>query len=1040
MQNETNRGALAWMAGHPVAANLIMLACIIGGLLMMQNIRQEVFPVFDIDSVTVSVSYPGASPEEIEEGIILAIEEAVTGLEGIDEIRSVAKEGVGSVTIEALEGTDMQRLTNEIKSEVDRIITFPEDAEEPNVVQNTRHRHGLSLVIYGDTTEQALHEITEEVRDELLQEKSINQLEILGTRPMEISIEISQENLRRYGLTLQEVAKQIGNSSLDLPGGTIKTDAGEIMVRMKERREYGREFADIPIVSTASGTRLRLGDIAVINDGYEDLDSYSTFDGKRAMMIDIYATGDETPISVSETVRQKLDAIRPGLPAGIEIAIRSDSSEVYAQRMNLLLRNSAMGIILVLAALALFLEIRLAFWVMMGIPISFMGSFLFLPMLDVSLNMVSLFAFIIALGIVVDDAIVVGENVYHYRQEGEKPLTAAIKGVKDMAMPVTFSILTNIATFMPLYFIPGMMGKIFSVIPVVVITVFIVSLLESLFVLPAHLAALQRREGTGLLHWIHTHQQRFSHWFRHWVRDIYGPFLHRVLEHRTVTIIVSLMILVTVLSYALSGRMGMTMFPKVESDYAKVTVTLPYGSAFVHSERVGERLVKAAKEVAASTGRSDELLEGIFARIGQGTSNVVVVTVYLADPEIRDEIMSTAEFTTAWREAVGEIAGVESIFFQSDAGGPGSGRSISVELNHRNMEVLEAAATKMAAALSEYEKVKDVDDGFSSGKMQFDFEVTDVGRALGLDAAEVARQVRNAFYGSEVVRQLRGRNEVKIMVRLPETERRSEYNLANLILRTPAGKEVPFYDAVKVTEGTAYTEINRRDGRRVIVVEANVTPRREAGEVVNDLKVDTIPELLATYPGLRISFEGRQADMAESMGSLKTSFIFAMLTVYAMLAIPFRSYSQPLIVMVAIPFGVIGAVLGHLLMGYSLSIVSLMGVVALSGIVVNDSLVLINHANELRRLNPIQSAHAIIHQAAIQRFRPILLTTATTFGGLMPMLFETSRQAKFLIPMAISLGFGILFATFITLILVPALYLTIENWRHGRAPLTEEEA
>ncbi len=1040
MQQPLNRGALAWMAGHPVAANLVMLACIIGGLLMMQNIRQEVFPTFDIDSVTVSVSYPGASPEEIEEGIILAIEEAVNGLEGIDEVRSVAKEGVGTVTIEALTGTDMQRLTNEVKSEVDRIVTFPEDAEEPNVTQSSRHRRGLSIVVFGDTSERALHEITEGIRDELQQEPELNELDVLGVRPLEIAIDISQENLRRYGLTLQNVASQIAASSLDLPGGTIKTDAGEIMVRMKERRDYGDEFATIPIISTTDGSRLLLGEIATITDGYEDVDTYSTYNGKRAMMIDVYTSGDQTPIAVSRTVRGKIDAIRPTLPEGVELAVLSDSSEVYEQRMDLLLRNSAMGIILVLGALALFLEIRLAFWVMMGIPISFMGAFLVLPMLDVSLNMISLFAFIIALGIVVDDAIVVGENVYHYRQEGEKPLAAAVKGVREMAMPVTFSILTNIATFMPLYFVPGMMGKIFSVIPVVVVTVFLVSLLESLYVLPAHLAALKRNPSRhGLWLYIHERQQRFSHRFRDWVKNIYGPFLHRVLEHRNITIILSMVVLGTTLSYALSGRMGMTMFPKIESDYAKVTVTLPYGSAFEHSERIGERLVEAAKQVAASTGHADELVEGIFARIGQGTSNIVVVTVYLSDPEIRDAIMSTAEYTEAWRKAVGEVPGVESLFFQSDAGGPGSGASITIELNHRDIATLEAAATKMADALSQYRKVKDVDDGFSSGKMQYDFEVTDVGRALGLDAAEVARQVRHAFYGSEVVRQLRGRDELKVMVRLPESERRSEYDLANLILRTSDGREVPFYDAVKATPGTAYTEINRRDGRRVLMVEADVTPRREAGEVINDLQVETIPELLAAYPGLRISFQGRQADMAESMSSLETSFVLAMLAVYALLAIPFKSYTQPLIVMVAIPFGIIGAIFGHLLMGYSLSIVSMMGVVALAGIVVNDSLVLINHANELKLLHPSQSAHAIIHQAAIQRFRPILLTTATTFGGLMPMLFESSRQAKFLIPMAISLGFGILFATLITLMLVPALYLTVESWRNTLPQRGEEE-
>jgi len=1028
----SHRGALAWMASHPVAANLIMLTFIIGGLMMIPHMRQEVFPSFDIDSVTVSVAYPGASPEEIEEGIVLSIEEAVNGLDGIDEIKSLSKEGMGRVIIEAQSDTDMQRLTNEIKSKVDRIITFPADIEEPNVVQNSGRKRGLSIVLFGDTTERTLHNIAELVRDDLLQESEITQIQLFGVRPLEISIEISQENLRRYNITLQQVSKIIKSSSIDLPGGSIRTDSGEIMVRMRERRNFGQEFENIPIITAIDGTQVLLGQIATIKDDYEELETYSTFDGKKAMMIDVYTTGDETPITISKTVKRKLKTIRPTLPEGIDIEIRSDHSEIYAARMNLLLRNSALGLILVLGALSLFLEIRLAFWVMMGIPISFIGSFLFLPMMDVSLNLVSLFAFIIALGIVVDDAIVVGEHVYHFRQEGDNPLTAAIKGVKEMAMPITFSILTNIATFMPLYFIPGIMGKIFSVIPLVVITVFLISLLESLFVMPAHLAALNHKKRTGITLWIHENQQAFSSWFRNWVRNVYGPFLDKVLRHPTITIVLSFLILFMTLSYALSGRMGMTMFPKVESDYAKATITLPYGTAFSHTERISERLVDTARDVALSTGQSDKLLDGIFARVGQGTSNVVVVTVYLADPEIRDSIMSTTAFTKAWRKKLGDIAGVESMMFQSDAGGPGSGSAISIELNHRDVNVLEAAGAKLATALSQYPKVKDIDSGFSAGKTQYDFEITPIGRSFKLDAAEVARQVRNAFYGSEVVRQLRGRNEMKIMVRLPENERRSEFNLEKLILRTPNGGEVPFFDAVNVTKGTAYTEINRRNGRRVILVEADISPRSEAGTVITDLQEETIPNLLAQYQGLRISFEGKQADMSESMTSLKTTFILAMLAIYAMLAIPFKSYSQPFIVMLAIPFGIIGAIIGHLLMGYSLSVVSMMGVIALSGIVVNDSLVLINHANELKLRNSKELLRNIIHQAAIQRFRPILLTTVTTFGGLMPMLFETSRQAKFLIPMAISLGFGILFATLITLILVPVLYLTIERRREAR--------
>jgi len=1023
----SDKGVLAWMASNPVTANLIMFAFIVGGLMMLPHMRQEVFPSFDIDSVTVSVAYPGASPEEIEEGIVLAIEEAVNGLDGIDEVHSSSKEGMGTVTIEALTGTDMRRLTNEIKSEIDRIITFPADIEEPNVVQNSGRKRGLSIVVFGDTTERTLHKITEGIRDDLMQEKEITQLQIFGARPLEISIEISQDNLRRYNTSLEKIAQIIKRSSLDLPGGTIKTDSGEIMVRMKERREYALEFENIPIITTPEGTQILLGDIATIKDTYEELDTYSTFDGKKAMMIDVYTTGDATPITVSQTVKRKLEEIRPRLPEGIKVAIRSDHSEVFAARKQLLLKNSAMGLILVLVLLSVFLEIRLAFWVMMGIPISFIGAFLFLPMMDVSLNIVSMFAFIIALGIVVDDAIVVGEHIYHYRQEGDRPLQAAIKGVKEMATPITFSILTNIATFMPLYFVPGIMGKIFSVIPLVVVTVFLVSLIESVFVLPAHLASLKDKRRTGIILWIHENQQAFSHWFRHLIRDIYGPFLKKVLAHPYITITISLMVLIVTLSYAISGRMGMTMFPKVESDYAKAMVTLPYGSAFANSEEVSKRLIKAAKEVAETTGKSDILLEGVFARIGQGSSNIVVVTVYLAEPHIREDIMSTTEFTKQWRKHLGEIAGIESMVFQADAGGPGSGAAISIELNHPDMKILESASSAIASALREYPKIKDVDDGFSAGKTQYDFEITPIGRAYNLDAAEVARQVRNAFYGSEVIRQLRGRNEMKIMVRLPYEERRSEYNLEKLILRAPNGAQIPFFDAVKVSKGNAYTEINRRNGRRVILVEADISPRRDAGEVLRDMEVNTIPDLLHRYPGLRISFEGRQADMSESMSSLKTSFMLAMLAIYAMLAIPFKSYSQPFIVMIAIPFGIIGAILGHLLMGYSLSIVSMMGVIALSGIVVNDSLVLINHANELRKRDRDSVVSAIIHHAAIQRFRPILLTTVTTFAGLLPMLFETSRQAKFLIPMAISLGFGILFATLITLVLVPVLYLLIEG-------------
>ena len=480
------------------------------------------------------------------------------------------------------------------------------------------------------------------------------------------------------------------------------------------------------------------------------------------------------------------------------------------------------------------------------------------------------------------------------------------------------------------------------------------------------------------------------------------------------------------LSYALSGRMGFGLFPKVDADFAQADVVLPYGSPVEKTEAIIQRFFEGAKKVIAECGR-EELVEGITADVGREGSHTGRMRVLLAPPEIREKIMSTDEFANRWRKAVGPVVGVEYVKFASDVGGPGGrGSAVTVELSHSDIGVLEDASTALAKVLRTYPRVKDVDDGFQPGKEQLDFTIKPEGESLGLTAREVARQVRNAFYGAEALRQQRQRNEIRVMVRLPEAERVSEYNLEELVLRTPAGKDVPLREVASAKRGRAYTTINRRDGRRVVQVAADVTPRSKAGEVLEDLKSQALPALLDSHPGLTYSFEGHRADMRESMGSLKVTFVLALMAVYTMLAIPFRSYSQPLIVMVSIPFGIVGAFLGHLIMGYDLSVISMFGIVALSGVVVNDSLIMIDFANRRRRESD-DSVRGVIRSAAIQRFRPILLTTLTTFGGLAPMIFETSRQARFLIPMAISLGFGILFATGITLVLVPALYLIVED-------------
>jgi len=1019
------------MVEHPVPANLLMILFLVGGLCFGINMKQELFPSFDLDRVVVTVPYPGAGPAEVEQGIVLAVEEAVQGLDDVDEITSSARESVGVVEIDMLAGGNLQKLAQDVKSAVDRILTFPIEAEEPRVSTITHHRRVISLVLYGDQDERVLREMIEKIRDRLLQNPLVTQVELFGVRPLEISIEVPQDILRTYKLTLGEIARRLRKASVELPGGRIKTDSGELLVRMMERRDYGREFAAIPVITNNNGTEVLLEDISTVIDGFMDVDKHATYNGKRAVMIDVFRVGDQTPVEVAEVVHKLTAELQATLPPGLEVATLNDFSRIYRQRLELLQKNGCMGLILVLILLGIFLDPRLAFWVTMGIPISFLGSLIFLPGLGMSINMVSLFAFIIALGIVVDDAIVVGESIYKFHEKGLPFIRAAVQGTREVALPVIFSIMTNIIAFLPICFVPGNIGKFFRVIPIVVITIFVISLTESLFILPAHIGHQRKNRHGRIINFILNRQRRFSNRLARLIENRYGPFLEGALKYRYMTLATGIMILAITLSYVMSGRMGMTMFPKVEAEYAVATAVLPYGSSVKKTEAVQQKLINAAKKVIKANG-DGRLAEGIYAEIGYAPGKVsgghlTRVKMFLNPPGQRT--ISTNEVTQLWRKETGAIPGLESLVFQSDAGGPGSGPSITIELSHRDLKVLEAAGADLAEALSYFPDVTDIDDGFEPGKEQFDFKIRPEGRSLGLTAREVANQVRDSFYGAEVLRQQRGRNEIKVMVRLPENERSYHYNLEKLMLKTPGGVEVPLKTAVEITRGRAYTVIDRRSGRRVITVTCNVTPQSQAGRILASLKEDFLPALVNRYQGLNYGFEGRQADMAKSMTTLWMGLGAAMMVMYALLAVLFNSYIQPSIIMMSIPSGIVGAVIGHIIMGYSLSVMSMFGIVALSGVVVNDSLILIDFAN--RRRNQGITPHKAIHAAGIYRFRPIVLTTLSTFFGLSPMIFETSRQARFLIPMAISLGFGILFATFITLVLVPSLYLVVEDFRRN---------
>jgi multidrug efflux pump subunit AcrB len=1022
------------MVRNRVTPHLLMLVLLGTGVWAAGGIKQEVFPEFDLGLVEVTVAYPGAGPEEVERGVVLPIEEALRGLDGVKEVRAIAAEGLGTVTVELLSDADEVRVYADIRQAVDRIRTFPTEAEKPEIAQVVRRRQVVSLQLYGEVDELVLRELAEEVRDRLLSNPGITQVDVEGARDLEVHVEVSERDLRQYGLTLEQVAALIRSASVELPAGRLETTAGEVVLRVTDRRDWAGQFARIPIVAVPGGGVVCLGDLAEVREGFADRPLVAaTYDGRPSIGLSVYRVGSQTPTGVSDAVKSAMASVEPDLPDGVSWTVSSDASDVYRQRLNLLLRNALTGLVIVLLALGIFLELRLAFWVMLGIPTSFLGGLVLLSGMDVSINMISMFAFIISLGIVVDDAIVAGENIHEYRLRGMGRIEAAIRGARDVAGPVALSIITNMIAFVPLYFVPGVMGKIWRVIPLVVVSVFLISWVESLLILPSHLAHGGKDEG-GPPGPFRRLRRRFDRGFA-WVAErVVGSSVGAALRWRWPTAALAVGTVVAFYGFVGGGRIGMVMMPRVEADSAVATAVLPIGTPFGEVRAVERRLVEAVRRVAADNG-GDDLLKGVFA-VSQ--ENTVTVQAYLTDPDVRP--LSTSDVAQAWRREVGEVVGVDTLRFEFDRGGPGSGAALTIELSHRDMGVLEGAAERLAALLAEFPETRHIDDGFQPGKRQIDFRMRPEAAGLGLVSAELGRQLRGAFHGAEALRQQRERHEVKLLVRRPEAERRSEYDVESLLVSLPSGRRVPLAEVADVDRGRAYTAIQRRDGRRVVLVTADVEPMGHTRRVMDALDESALPELRRDFPGLRASYEGRQAEMQESVAALFRDFLIALVAIFAVLGMYFRNYLGPTLVMLSIPFGIVGAVLGHLLMGYDLSLLSMMGVVALSGVVVNDSILLLQYAREVRKAG--RGAIEAIRESVVRRFRPVLLTTVTTFGGLAPMIFETSRQARFMIPMAISLGFGILFATVITLVILPCFYAIADDlaraWRllatYGRAP------
>ncbi|MGJ8642648.1 MAG: efflux RND transporter permease subunit [Luteolibacter sp.] len=1048
--------AVKWFTHNHVAGNFIMLVVLLAGFTTWFKLKKEIFPELAIDAVSVSIPYPNATPEESERGVVIPVEEAIADLQGIKKVRGTASQNVGAVLVEVETGYDVRDVMSDVKSRVDAIENFPEEAETPVLEEILIKAPVMSVTLTADTDEATMRKLAERVRDDLLTFEAppasglgtffgrvfggvpkISQVEIAGTRPYEISIEVSEDKLRELGLKLSDIAQAVRGTTLDLPGGSVRTERGEVILRALGKRYEASEMAGVPVKTNPDGSVVLLGDVAELIDGFEDVDISSRFDGKDAVVINVFRVGNEDTLALSELVRKYVADSKHTFPEGVELSIWNDQSVYLLGRLDLLKKNAMWGLLFVLCVLTLFLRPTLALLVAIGIPVSFAGGIWMMPYFGISINMISLFAFILVLGIVVDDAIVTGENVYHRIQKGEHPSIAAWKGTSEVGTIVVFGVITTMVAFTPMLGLSGVSGKIWPNIPLVVIPTLAFSLLQSKFVLPAHLALLAPTNREKKVNVLSRFQRRIADGLERFVEKVYQPALGIALEWRYITVAVFASVLILSLAVVGTGFIQFRFFPDVEGDILSAKVELAQGVPFVETQKVVARIEAAAKELSAKykTSSGEPIIKHMLSSSGTQPfitgvpkggppqqTHLGEVTIELAPADERT--ITSEELVTEWRRLLGALPGVVELSIQAETAN--SGNAIDVTLTGPDLGRLEAATAFTKKGLNDYSGVIDISDSNRAGKDELRFgELTAAGRAMGFRLEDVASQVRDAFYGNEVQRLQRGRDEVKVMVRFPKDARRTLESLETMKIRTPQGDEVPLLQIVNLEPGRGPAVIERTDRQRSIKVQADVETGVNANEVVAAFTEEYLEEIPQRFPGVRYSFEGEQKDQADSVREIGIGFLASLVGMYVLIAIPLRSYLQPLIIMSVIPFGLVGAIWGHALLGMNLSIMSMCGLVALAGVVVNDSLVMVDYVNRHR------DESATLRDAAIaaggRRFRAILLTSLTTFVGIMPMILETDVQAKFLVPMAVSLAFGILFATVITLFLVPGIYLILED-------------
>ena len=1034
--------AIRWFAHNPVASNLLMILLLLGGAFGAITTNQEEFPNFDIKVVNVRVVYLGAAPVEVERSVCIRVEEAIEGLEGIDKLRSTATEGICNVTAELLSEADEVGVLNEIKSRVDGINSFPAETEKPIVSKLAVTRRVVQIAVSGDTDERTLKEVARELRDDIAAVDGISQVAVEYIRPYEISVEVSEQELRRYGITLNQVSQAIAQSSLDMPGGTIKTSNGEILIRTTGQAYWGQEFEDVVVLTRSDGTRVTLRDLGIIRDTFEEGDLLARFNGKRGVVVNVSQVGNEDLIEIAEDVRQLVDNYP--VPEGISLNTWIDTSFELQERMSVLTANAGGGLVLVLVILALFLKFRVAMWVAIGIPVALLGTLAALPFTDINISTMTVMAFILVLGIVVDDAIVVGERIFAQEQTGKPPLTAAVDGTWEVSVPVIFGVLTTVAAFLPLIMVEGRMAGFFSPIGWVVIFALICSVIESQLILPSHLAHRKHSEPTtGLSAAWNRFQGGLANWLQNIASDHYQPFVKKVIQWRYASAAIGLGVLILALSLIASGRVVFGFFPAIEGDRVYAGLELPEGIAaettLAAAARIEEAALRLNDDMTEEFGLSQPLVRNILSSVGQnvdrngpgrpagaGRSNIAEIVIDIAPLAERNNI-STKLVVTRWREYVGSVSDAVKLTFDADTYSAGS--PIEYQLKGKDVEELREAAEQMKSELSRYDGVFDIRDSFRSGKQEIQLNLLPEARNLGLTLADLAGQVRSAFYGAEAQRLQRGQDDVRVMVRFPESERKSIGNLEDMYIRTPDGSEVPFYSVASFEISRGYSSINRLDGRRTVTVSADVDRSTVAPEEVSaSIRSELVPDFQKRYPNIDIELGGEQEERSTAMGGLLVGALFSLVVIYGLLAIPLRSYLQPFVIMSVIPFGAVGAIVGHWVLEVQLMFFSALGIVALSGVVVNASLVLVDAANRLRREG--KEIYEAITTACVVRFRPIMLTSVTTFVGLIPLMATSTPATAPFKPMAVSLAWGVLFATFITLLLVPCLYLMVEDWLH----------